>query len=163
MTAILDPRAAEPCTTESARKQHWSADLCPLAVALGGAVKGRSGRTLCGQNAKDETNINYRRRQWHAAPVDVASLPPCRPCAKRAGITIPEPERPLWRFDVPEVPARITAVEDAVGWTWVREGAVWVLWRGTPGAGVYRISGRDLIGRLPLVECPDPRAAQEAP
>lgn len=64
-------------------------------------------------------------------------------------------ERPPWRFDVPEVPARVTAVEDGMGWTWVRDGAAWLLW-GRPAS--YRIYDRDLIGRLPLVECEDPRA-----
>lgn len=62
--------------------------------------------------------------------------------------------RPLWRFDVPEIPARVTAVEDGMGWTWVRDGAAWVLW-GRPAS--YRVYDRDLIVRLPLVECEDPR------
>lgn len=70
-----------------------------------------------------------------------------------------------WRFDVPEVPAHVTAVEDHRGWVWVRDGAVWLVWReatvipaGT-GAFAYRLHDGDLIARAPLVECPDPRAA----
>lgn len=71
----------------------------------------------------------------------------------------PNAQRPPWKFDVPEVPAHVTALKDRVGWLWVREGAGWVLWRGSPGTGAYRLYGGDLLARAPLVECEDPRAA----
>jgi len=63
-----------------------------------------------------------------------------------------------WRFDVPEVPARVTAFRDAHGSIWVRTAAGW--WRllddpldviGKPLAWVLQYA--------PLMECEDPRAA----
>ena len=70
-----------------------------------------------------------------------------------------EPPAARWRFDFPEVPARVTAVEDRVGWIWVRDGDGWRLWRDFLGAGPYRIYDGDLMARAPLVECEDPRPA----
>jgi hypothetical protein len=66
-------------------------------------------------------------------------------------------QRTPWSLNVPEVPAHVTAVEDKVGWVWVRDGIVWLLWHGSAGTGAYRIHESELVTRMPLAETDDPR------
>lgn len=67
-------------------------------------------------------------------------------------------ESPPWRFDVPEVPAHVTALRDCDGTMWVRDEAEpgnWYMRYGLPIGRPYH----EVLRYAPLVECEDPRAA----
>ena len=71
--------------------------------------------------------------------------------------------RPLWRFDVPEVPSHVQAFRDAVGRTYVRDAEDPNGWNAHPAGHQWApFRFRDLAQHcaLPLVECEDPRGAQ---
>lgn len=68
-------------------------------------------------------------------------------------------ERAPWRFDVPEVPAHVTALKDAGGTVWLRlPDDTWTAneYVRTVGARFTHMADS---ARMPLVECPDPRTA----
>lgn len=64
-----------------------------------------------------------------------------------------------WRFDVPEVPAHVTAVKDYEGEVFVRDPHDDGCWRRAGHPDSYRLSTNQLLLFFPLVECEDPRAA----
>lgn len=73
----------EPCTTWSRRLKHFSADLKPDL----GRIAGRSGTTLCGAEAYDEENRNAWMASFGSSKrVNVEALPPCKKCARKAGV-----------------------------------------------------------------------------
>lgn len=65
--------------------------------------------------------------------------------------------RPRWRFDVPEVPPGVTALEDGGGTVWLRlPDDTWTANEYVRNAGA-RFTHMADSARLPLVECEDPR------
>jgi hypothetical protein len=68
-----------------------------------------------------------------------------------------------WRFDVPEVPPGVTAVEDGDGDLYVRrtdDPDRWSRWLAAiKGEAHTSVSTKGLLFSLPLEERPDPRAA----
>ncbi len=67
------------------------------------------------------------------------------------GLRLVEP----WRFDVPEVPAHVTAIKDCDGDVWLRLAPN--KWGASAWPGDAR-SFADLLDYAPLVECEDPRS-----
>ncbi len=67
-------------TTYGRRRKHYSVDLAKDADDVG-----RTGRTLCGEQAQDEEETNrYVGTMWGGAgPVSVADLPECKRCARK--------------------------------------------------------------------------------
>jgi len=99
-------------------------------------------------HAVDVTSRNFVELQHVATTVHI----------ELAG-TIAKPEP--WRFDVPEVPARVTALKGRYGNVWVRaEDGYWNRWsalQGKVAPGWRPVEA--IFEEAPLVECPDPRAA----
>ncbi|GAA2361037.1 hypothetical protein Cme02nite_38560 [Catellatospora methionotrophica] len=78
------PEGYEWCTTESRTRRHISRDLTEAARFGRRSVKGRTGRTLCGQSGRDEEYAQWQLDQWRTSgkKLVVASLKPCRLCPK---------------------------------------------------------------------------------
>lgn len=72
---------AEPCTTHTRTRRHYSTSLTPDREAS--SWPGRSGWTLCGWKAIDEP----RAARFYGQPVTIASLPECRVCARKLTTT----------------------------------------------------------------------------
>lgn len=68
--------------------------------------------------------------------------------------SMPMPDGQPWRFDVPEVPAHVTALRDSDGDVWLRLARN--KWSAQSWPGDDRAFA-DLLDYAPLVECPDPR------
>jgi hypothetical protein len=69
---------AEPCTTYSQRKRHYSSNLHhPATFAVG-----RIGETLCHQEAKDERRANDFNAEYGQRLIVVAELVECKKCAR---------------------------------------------------------------------------------
>ncbi len=72
------------------------------------------------------------------------------------------PPRPPWRFDVPAIPAHVTAVQDDDGDLYVRHADNpdrWSRWLAALGDHArITVSTKGLLFALPLVECEDPRS-----
>jgi hypothetical protein len=70
----------EPCTTQAKRLKHYSNGLVPDRHAP--RLKGRGGRTLCGNYGDDEERANAKLARWSLRRITVADLPECKQCAK---------------------------------------------------------------------------------
>jgi hypothetical protein len=88
--------------------------------------------------------------RWWAKPC-------CCPLTAEQHAALSKALRPAWRFDVPEVPPRVTAIRDCDGDVWLRTGDFWCLTSDRPGRPGSDF--RDVLPHGPLVECEDPRAA----
>lgn len=82
----------EPCTTSSANRRHYSANLRAPDPKYGS--EGRWGQTLCGTGAIDEKEANrHQGTIWgRRFPVVVADLQECRLCAKSRAKRLGEPD-----------------------------------------------------------------------